>query len=95
MLGLFKRLFGGLGRLIGKALQSAFVRGLSDTVVSAALGYVRTAASQLPDNDARREWVVQQLVRHLKIPESIARIAVELAVRLYKDEIAEAHQPAA
>lgn len=81
------RALAGLGRLITRALQSSFAHGLNDAVIDAALGYIRTAAAQFTDNTERREWVVQQLMTHLKLPESIARLAVELAIQLYKREV--------
>ena len=81
------RAFAGLGRLITRALQSGFAPGLSDAVIDAALGYIRTAGAQFTDNTERREWVVQQLMAKMHLPESIARLAVELAIQLYKREV--------
>ena len=74
-----------IGSLIGRAVTSAAVRGLKDKLVTKALLFVRQAAANFPDNMERREWVVALLVRE-GVPESLARLAVELAVQLYKDE---------
>ena len=80
--------FKALGRLAKRAFSVAQERGLTDDLIQMALGFVSQAAGELTDNDARREWVVQQLVQR-GIPESIARLAVELAVQLFKKQTAE------
>lgn len=73
------------GALIGRAFTSAHARGFTDALIQRALPLVRDAADRFVDNAARREWVVQALVKK-GVPESLARLAVELAVQLYKDE---------
>ena len=75
------------GSLVWHALEAAGVKGLSDEVVALALIWVKDAARQGLDNDQKRAWVVQQLVNK-RVPESIARLAVELAVQLAKKELA-------
>lgn len=81
------RLLGLVGVLLEKAFHLAKTSGLDDKLIALALPYVKEAASRFADNAARREWVVEALVQR-KIPEGIARIAVELAYKLYKAEIA-------
>ncbi len=86
--------FGSLGsffKKIGKAVGEAFLtaggRGLTDEVLSIALTWARVAANKAMDNAAKREFVVEILVAR-GIPESIARLAVELAVQVLKKELA-------
>ena len=86
------RFFLNLGALIVRGLRSARVRGLTDAVVERALAYVRTAADRTVDNAERREWAVQMLIARLHIPESVARVAVEIAVQIYKEERATADE---
>ena len=78
--------FKKIGQLVGKAIVAAGAAGLSDEILHLALGYVKSAAESQLDNDARREQVVSLLLGH-GIPESICRLAVELAVRLAKSEV--------
>ena len=76
-------------QFLSKGLKGAFriaqERGLTDEIVGIALRFVRVAADRYVDNAAKREWVVKVLVAR-GIPESVARIAVELAVQVYKKE---------
>jgi len=74
------------GGLIKKAFNVATSSGLTDELVAKALVWVKAAAVKFVDNAAKREWAVAQLVK-AKIPESIARLAVELAVQLFKKEL--------
>lgn len=53
-----------------------------------AIGLVEEAATKLADNPSRREWVVTELIKRFGIPESVARLITELAVRAVKDQIA-------
>lgn len=78
------RLFVGLGKLIAKAFKRAQENGLTEKVVETAEFYARQAAQQFVDKAERREWVVRQLMVHLGLPESIARLACEVAVQLLK-----------
>ena len=76
-----------LGTFLAKAFNAAKSAGLTDQLVQIALPYVRDANKKFVDNDKRREWVVAKLVAK-KVPESIARLVVELAFQLYRKEIA-------
>ena len=80
---------------IGKALVRVFKvaqeRGLTDDIVQQAEGLVGEAQRQFNDNTARREWAVAAMIA-AKVPESIARLAVELAVQLFKEEGRSARQ---
>lgn len=82
-----KGFFSGLGKLLHKALTSAFVDGLTDEVIHAAYEYAKVAANKLVDNTEKREFVVKLLVAKFGVGENIARIAVELGVRLMKEEL--------
>lgn len=86
VLALLGRLLLRLGPLILKGLKVAHRSGLTDIVAQHALKYVRLAADQFADNEDAREWAVQQLIENLHVSESVARIAVEIAVQVYKDE---------
>lgn len=86
MFGFLGRLFTGIGKLVARAFQSSVGRGLTDAVMDAALAYVRAAAGRFTDNAERREWAVDMLARKLHIPESLARVAIELAVQAWKAE---------
>jgi hypothetical protein len=76
-------------KLIGGILKRAFAfaqeQGLSDDIIQAALKLVKEAAERFQDNTERREWVIAGL-RAFGIPERIARLAVELAVVIWKKE---------
>jgi hypothetical protein len=82
-----KNLLLQIGDYVRQALQGAEARGLKDAVVATALRYVKEAALLFTDNDERREWVVNRLVER-GVPESVARLAVELAVQIWKRESA-------
>ena len=82
----------GLGKLIAKAFQSAAARGLTDAIVQDALSFVRQAAANIVSNDDKRVWAVSALVSK-GVPESIARLAVELAVQLFKDQVVDKIPP--
>lgn len=75
-----------LGKLIGKGFKAAAENGLTDPIVLLALGKVKALANEQLDNSNKREAAVAFLVDR-KVPESIARISVELAVQLFKKEI--------
>ena len=84
----FKAFFGFFVSLLQKAFDAAKANGLTDQLLSQALGLVREAATQFADNTERREWVVAALVAN-KVPESVARFAVEAALQVLKRELAE------
>ena len=78
--GFFKR----LGSVMVTALGFANVRGLTDEVVYVALDYVKLVAARQIDNAAKRELVVDKVSQVTKLPESVVRLAVELAYQVYK-----------
>lgn len=83
ILGFFKT----IGRLIKRALQFAEQHGLTDDLVDAALRLVTQAQVQFDDNDQRKAWVLARLkTKH--IPDSIANLALELAVQAWKQRVA-------
>jgi len=79
----FFGIFKAIGRWAKRAFTIAQENGLSDDVIKTALGLVREAAGQANDNATKREWVVTGL-RATGLPESIARMAVEMAVQIWK-----------
>ena len=76
-----------LGALLKKAFSLAVDTGLTNDLVELALKWARVAQSKFTDNAKKREFVVKMLIAK-GVPEGIARIAVELAVRLLKKELA-------
>ena len=82
-----KGFFSGLGKLLHKALTSAFVDGLTDEVIKAAYEYAKVAATKLADNAEKREFVVKLLMSKFGLSENIARLGVELGYRLFKEEL--------
>ena len=79
-------MFGWLIGALKKAFGYAKANGLTDDLVQLALKWVREASKKTVENVEKREWVVE-ILKAKGIPESIARIAVELAYQLYKKEI--------
>jgi hypothetical protein len=86
MFGFLGSFFKSVGKVLGKALSLAAKVGLDDAVVALALKWVKVADQKYVSNPEKREWVVSILVQR-GIPERIARIAVELALGLLKDEL--------
>jgi len=82
----FFDIFRGIGRFFAAAWSWAKAHGLSDALIQEALKYVRQAEEAFIDNQQKREWVIAILVGR-GIPESIARLAVELAVQLLHKEL--------
>lgn len=78
--------FRKLGKLTGNAIEIAIVEGLGDELLGEALKWVKVAAQKFSDNDQKREWVVKVLIAN-GVPGPLARIAVELAVKLFKKEL--------
>ena len=73
------------GTLIKGGLEYAHQRGLDDKAVDLAIRWARIAAEKFVDHADRREFVVKMLtMRGMK--ESVARLAVEIAVQLIKSE---------
>lgn len=79
-------IFKSLGGIIVSALKSAAVNGLTDSIVEEAKKWAKVAAGKELDNAAKREFVVKILTSK-GIPESISRLAVELAVQALKAEL--------
>lgn len=77
--------FKKIGTLASAGLKAAHDRGLDDALIRLALPKVRELAISQISNGKRREQAVEFLT--LKgIPESVARIAVELAVQIIKND---------
>ena len=73
------------GKMVGKAFNYFIEEGLSDENLKIALELVKEAADKFSENTEKREWVVRGLVG-IGIPGPVARILVELAVKLWKKE---------
>lgn len=73
--------------LLKRALNAAVESGLTDEVVHTAYQWAKVAANKFVDNAEKREFVVRMLVAK-GVPESLARLATELGVRLLKAELA-------
>ena len=76
------------GKFLVKGFKAAKANGLTDALVQSLLQqYVPKAAALWPnDNDARREWVVKEVVASSKgkVPEHIIRMGIELAIAQIK-----------
>lgn len=83
---IWNKLIKPFGPLIGIAIGRAISYGLNDELLKLALSYVKEAAKKEVDKAERREWVVGLLVAK-KVPESIARLIVEIAYQLYLKEL--------
>ena len=59
-------------------------REVTEEHLDTAVAVVTQAQVLFVDNAARREWAVEQLMKRFGIPESLARLIVELAVRFVK-----------
>lgn len=84
-MGLFS-FFGKIKSFVERAI-GVVKRFVPEELQAAAVEYVRQAESNLLDNAARREWVVKQIIARFHVPESIARLVVELAVNIVKKEL--------
>ena len=85
-MNLFKaigRAFSAVGKGILAALRFAESRGLTDEVFDLAVLAVTRAQMNFPDNTARFDYAVRQLTSK-GIPESVARLTIELAVQKLK-----------
>lgn len=79
--------FGFLGGLVKKAFGFAKANGLTDDLVQLSYKWVKKAAALSIDKPEKREFVVKALVAK-GVPESVARIATELAYQIWKKEVA-------
>lgn len=80
---LFSKLFG----LVARALARAKALGLNDQLLKDTIAWVEEAGEKFADPAARREFVVGVL-KSRGVPESVARLAVELAVQIWKKRTA-------
>ena len=74
----------GMGSLLSQGLSVARAVVPHD-VLKMAYEWALVAAEEYADNDTRRAFVIRMLVAR-GVPESVARLAVELAVQLIKKE---------
>lgn len=81
------RIFKAIGSAILRALRFAEQRGLTDDVFDLAVHVVTEGQVRFDSPAERREWAVGVLVTK-GLPESIARLAVEMAVQEYKRKVA-------
>ena len=79
-------LFSFIRSLLSRVFAAAKSAGLSDALVDQALLLARVAGEKFVDNRDRREWVTAVLVAR-GVPESLARLALELAVQLMKAQL--------
>ena len=81
---------GGFFKKLGKLLGSLFVviaSEITEDQLDIAIEYARQAATTYVDNAQRRHFVMGALKTRFKFSESIARLAVELAVQAIKKGI--------
>ena len=78
--------FSAFKSILSKAFGLVKAAGLTDELVQLALKHVRIANDKFVDPAEKREFVVAFLQRR-GIPEIVARIAVELAYKIYKKEV--------
>jgi len=78
--------FSTIGVLVKKAFDAARDKGLTEKVIATALVWVRVAATKYADNAQKREWVVSILMSK-GLSEAVSRLAVELAVAIFKAEL--------
>jgi hypothetical protein len=58
---------------------------VSNRRVREALTWIRLAGDMVGwSEEQRREWVVRQLIGRFHVPESVARLLLELAYQIYK-----------
>ena len=82
----FGSAFKKLGSVAKSGLGYAAKAGLTDDIIKLAVVWAKVAAKKAIDNAAKREFVVDILVAK-KVPESVARLAVELAVHIIKNKV--------
>lgn len=75
--------FKKLGKLTVSLLDEL---DLTDDVVELAKKLVQEAEAKFLDNTEKREWVIKALMA-AGVPSVVARIAVELGVRLFKKQL--------
>lgn len=80
--------FGKVKTLAQKAWHLATLARVNDEILAFALKWIRVANHKFIDNGERREFVVQLLLNR-KVPESVARLCVEMAFQIYKKEVSD------
>jgi hypothetical protein len=88
MLKAIGKVFVAIGKALVRVFKVAEERGLTEDIVNHAEALVGEAQKQFNDNNTKREWAVAALIA-AKVPESIARLAVELAVQVFKKKLAQ------
>lgn len=79
-------MFGWFVSISKKAFNLAKSSGLTDDLVQLTLKWVREASKKTVENAEKREWVVE-ILKAKGLPESVVRIAVELAYQAYRSEL--------
>lgn len=87
------KFFKGIGHRVGQVL-GVVAESVTDAQVNQAITYVEQAEDKFTDNADRREWCVREL-KALGMPEWIARMAVEGALRLVKKQLHKVTEDAA
>jgi hypothetical protein len=75
-----------LGRFAARAFGYARSSGLTDDVLDLAYQHVVKAAQLFVENKDKRNWVLLKL-QDQGVSESLARLAIELAVQLLKKKV--------
>lgn len=78
-----KSTLGKIGKFALKVFSTAQEAGLTDELLVKASGLVTAAKAEFEDNTKRREWAVAAL-KAGGVKESIARLAIELALQSIK-----------
>ena len=81
-------IFGWL-RPVGKFLKKAFGfidKYVTDEAIELAVSWVKVAKTTLTDNESRRALVMKVLMTRLGLSENVARLIVEIAVGIVKQE---------
>lgn len=77
----------GVGKFLARVI--GIVRdAVPEPVLRFAIDKATEAAVKFATNDERREWLVQELMDKTGISESVARLAVELAIQYLKKHAA-------
>jgi hypothetical protein len=75
--------FKGIGHLLANAF-AIVKKVVPEEQLALGIVLVKQAALKFVDNAERRAWVINQLQSRFHIPESIARLIVELALQHVK-----------
>ena len=78
--------FKGIGHFLAKTF--GLVKKLvPEEQLAQAIELVRQAADKFVDNADRRRWVIAEIQQLFHLPESVARLIVELAVQHVKADV--------